>query len=85
MCGICGIYNFSGRPMDLQISPNMRDIMKHRGPDDEGVYIDDFFGFANRRLSVIDLSKLGHQPMFNEDNTICISYNGEVYIYLGIV
>jgi asparagine synthase (glutamine-hydrolysing) len=60
--------------------------MNHRGPDDEGYYInpDGNIGFGHRRLSIIDLSSCGHQPMSNEDNTIWITYNGEIYNYLEL-
>lgn len=84
MCGICGIFNFNRQPVDQQLLLNMRDIMTHRGPNDAGIHIDKYVGLAARRLSVIDLSQLGHQPMFNEDKSICICYNGEVYNYVSL-
>ena len=57
----------------------MTDIMRHRGPDDRGIFIDKNIGLGHRRLSIIDLSKTGHQPMFNEDKSLTIVYNGEIY------
>ena len=58
----------------------MRDTMIHRGPDDAGVFISGQAGLAHRRLSIVDL-KDGHQPLANEDNTIWITFNGEIYNY----
>lgn len=83
MCGICGIFNFSGSP-SLTVSHNvikqMTNVITHRGPDDEGIYISDDrrIGLGARRLSIIDVSG-GHQPLSNEDGSIWIAYNGEVY------
>jgi asparagine synthase (glutamine-hydrolysing) len=77
MCGICGTAGFVRRDLLEQ----MTDLMTHRGPDDRGVFIsrDGMFGLGNRRLSIIDLSSAGHMPMSNEDGSIWISYNGEIY------
>jgi asparagine synthase (glutamine-hydrolysing) len=78
MCGICGIYNQAGvQREDLH---SMLGSIAHRGPDDEGVYINDRLGLGSRRLSIIDLPG-GHQPISNEDETIWIAYNGEIYNY----
>jgi len=79
MCGIVGQYNLNGAPIKQTQLVQMRDKLFHRGPDDAGMYIDGNFGFAFRRLSIIDLSPLGHQPMCNEDETIWIVFNGEIY------
>ncbi len=79
MCGICGIYNFgSGQPVEGDMLQRMRDVMRHRGPDEEGLYLEGNLGLGHRRLNIIDLST-GQQPMCNEDGTIWIVYNGEVY------
>jgi asparagine synthase (glutamine-hydrolysing) len=59
----------------------MTNVMSHRGPDDEGLYIDGNLGLGHRRLSIIDLSSLGHQPMANEDKTVWVIFNGEIYNY----
>ncbi len=84
MCGICGIFHFEkSRTADDGLLVAMRDLMVHRGPDDAGHYIDGPIGLAHRRLSIIDLST-GHQPMFNEEGTVAIVYNGEVYNYIEI-
>ena len=84
MCGIAGIYNLNSEPVSQELLKQMCDIMRHRGPDDEGYYVDDSIGFGHRRLSIIDLSSAGHQPMCNDDDTIWIVYNGEVYNYLEL-
>lgn len=82
MCGICGYL--TKREYNEQMLKDMNDTMRHRGPDDSGIYQSQlqtgyYLGFAHRRLSILDLSVLGHQPMFNEDKSVCIVYNGEVY------
>ncbi|MCK4846050.1 MAG: asparagine synthase (glutamine-hydrolyzing), partial [Deltaproteobacteria bacterium] len=79
MCGICGKINFTGKPVEEGLLRAMAETLTHRGPDDEGVYIGGSVGLGHRRLSVIDLSKAAHQPMANEDETLWIVYNGEVY------
>jgi asparagine synthase (glutamine-hydrolysing) len=83
LCGICGVYSFGAGspPVDEAHVQTMRDLIAHRGPDDAGVYLspDRKVGLANRRLSIIDLSEAGHQPMSNEDGSVWIAYNGEVY------
>lgn len=83
MCGICGIFSFEG-PVERELIARMRDVMEHRGPDDAGLYVNGSIGLGHRRLSIIDLSPAGHQPMSNEDRTIWLTYNGEVYNYLDL-
>lgn len=81
MCGICGIYNFSnGAPPDAGKLKRATDAIAHRGPDDAGVYLDGDLALGNRRLSIIDLPG-GHQPIANEDESIWITFNGEIYNY----
>jgi len=81
MCGICGVYNFGTRePVARRLLKRSTDAMAHRGPDDEGFHVDGDCGLGNRRLSIIDLAG-GHQPIANEDATIWITFNGEVYNY----
>ncbi len=84
MCGICGVFihNQSVKLSD-EILKGMTDTLKHRGPDDEGFYVEDFVGLGHRRLSIIDLS-MGHQPIFNEDKSKVIIFNGEIYNYQGL-
>jgi asparagine synthase (glutamine-hydrolysing) len=82
MCGIAGnIYFDPARRIDSNILKKMTDSIFHRGPDDEGFYINDNVGLAFRRLSIIDLNT-GHQPLSNQDENICIVFNGEIYNYL---
>ncbi len=84
MCGIVGIVNFDATEVVEERSLiSMADIISHRGPDDEGYYIDGNIGLAHKRLSIIDL-KTGHQPMSNEDGTVWIVLNGEIYNYLEL-
>ncbi len=80
MCGIAGILRFDGEKVESYLLKQMAEKLKHRGPDGEGYYVDSgqHFGLAFRRLAVIDL-KTGDQPMGNEDGTIWIVFNGEIY------
>ncbi len=80
MCGINGIaYSTrSGKSIDKDVLRRMRDVITHRGPDDAGEFADDRVGLGHRRLSIVDVSH-GAQPMFNEDRSLVIIYNGEVY------
>ncbi len=84
MCGICGLLQVGGgAPVNAELLTRMRDLIAHRGPDDAGSYVapDGRVGLANRRLSIIDLSAGGHQPLANEDGTVWIAFNGEIYNY----
>jgi asparagine synthase (glutamine-hydrolysing) len=79
MCGITGVLNLTNpSPVDPERLRAASDALYHRGPDDEGFLVQDCIGLAARRLSIIDLAH-GHQPMPNEDGTVHIAYNGEVY------
>ena len=80
MCGINGIAlsTKSGLSIDVAVLKRMRDVIRHRGPDDEGVFVDGRIGLGHRRLSIVDVAA-GHQPMTNEDGTLHITYNGEIY------
>jgi asparagine synthase (glutamine-hydrolysing) len=78
MCGICGKIDPHGiTPEEIQI---MNETLRHRGPDDQGTYIDGIAGLGHCRLSIIDLAR-GHQPMGNEDQSLWITFNGEIYNY----
>jgi len=79
MCGING-FNWKNEEM-IEL---MNETIKHRGPDDSGQYIDEGISLGHRRLSIIDLTKAGHQPMCNEDETIWLTYNGEIYNFKEI-
>src|SRR6266487_5940227 len=80
MCGINGIAlsSRSGRRLERAVLERMRDVITHRGPDDQGSFIDGRIGLGHRRLSIVDV-KAGHQPMTNEDGTLHITFNGEIY------
>ena len=85
MCGICGIVNCSGeRSVDGELLKSMASVINHRGPDDEGIYLKGTVGLAHKRLSILDLSPAGHQPMTNEDGSIWIVFNGEIYNFLDL-
>ncbi|MDX1964662.1 MAG: asparagine synthase (glutamine-hydrolyzing) [Pirellulales bacterium] len=79
MCGIFGAWNFDGTPLDTEVVLRARDQLRRRGPDDAGVMLNGPVALAHRRLSIIDLSPLGRQPMSNEDGTIWVVFNGEIY------
>jgi len=83
MCGICGTYDFSGRPVEKDLLKRMCDLIRHRGPDSEGFYIRGPVGLGMRRLSIIDL-QTGDQPVFNENKTLAIVLNGEIYNYIEL-
>ncbi len=81
MCGICGKLNFEkGASVSPGLIRGMMDKIRHRGPDDEGFHVASEVGLGFRRLSIIDLSS-GHQPLSNEDGTVWIVFNGEIYNY----
>lgn len=84
MCGISGIINFNNNTVKEKEIKLMMHKMKHRGPDDEGVFIDNNVGLGFVRLSILDLSPDGHQPMYSNDERYTIIYNGEVYNYIEI-
>ena len=80
MCGIAGMMLFDGSVPDMSVLRRMSDVIVHRGPDDVGFWTDPGIGLAFRRLSIIDL-KEGHQPLANEDESVWITFNGEIYNY----
>jgi len=86
MCGIAGIWNLNNKELDYSVLKEFTDSIKHRGPDGSGYNLmnDNTLGFGHRRLSILDLSEAGKQPMFNADQSLVISYNGEVYNFLEI-
>ena len=81
MCGICGVLRLGDAPIDPTggLLDRMTDSMAHRGPNDRGVWSDERIGLGHRRLSVIDLSRAGRQPMANETGSVQICFNGEIY------
>lgn len=84
MCGFVAIMMFGGRPVDSGRLAVMRDTMIHRGPDGAGIHVEDSVGLAHRRLAIIDLSTDGQQPMCNEDRTVWLIFNGEIYNYVEL-
>ena len=84
MCGIAGILHLDGHQLiGDELLKKMAGCLVHRGPDSHGFFMSGPVGLAHRRLSIIDL-KSGAQPMFNEDNTIVVVYNGEIYNHLDL-
>jgi len=79
LCGIVGIVNYSRASVAPPVLQAMTDAIAHRGPDGEGHWIEEGVGFGHRRLAIIDLSHLAHQPMISHDNRYVLSYNGEIY------
>src|SRR5215831_2210687 len=81
MCGIAGIFHYRDRlrQADLMLLQRMTRSIAHRGPDDEGFFLEGSLGLGNRRLAIIDLSPAGHQPMQSVDGACCLTYNGEFY------
>jgi len=84
MCGICGIINFNIQSVQEAPVRRMMQIMKHRGPDDEGIFLENNIGLGFVRLSIIDLSPTGHQPKFSQDERFVIVFNGEIYNYVEL-
>jgi asparagine synthase (glutamine-hydrolysing) len=84
MCGICGIINFNNELVEERNIRQMMQKIKHRGPDDEGIFIDHKVGLGFVRLSIIDLSPAGNQPMFSDDGRYIIVFNGEIFNYIEL-
>ena len=80
MCGICGIYSSTGQPVEHSLLRRMNIVLAHRGPDGEGYFTNGPVGLAMRRLAIIDL-QTGDQPIFNEDRSVAVVFNGEIYNY----
>lgn len=84
MCGICGKFNVaSGDPVPPELIKRMADVLRHRGPDGEGYYVHKNIGLGHRRLKIIDL-ETGQQPMFNEDGSLVVIFNGEIYNFMEL-
>lgn len=84
MCGIAGYINLNGRPAEESVLKRMTRALAHRGPDGDGHWTDGALGLGHRRLSIIDLSTAGAQPMVSSDERFVITYNGELYNYLEL-
>ncbi|CAB1055294.1 Asparagine synthetase [glutamine-hydrolyzing] (EC [Olavius sp. associated proteobacterium Delta 1] len=94
MCGICGQISYNRKSIDEKLVGRMCRSLEYRGPDDEGIYINSDsdamssginIGLGHKRLSIIDLSSAARQPMSNEDNTLWITYNGEISLLSKII
>src|SRR5919109_1445035 len=84
MCGIAGIVAADGLRADERVRAQlMRDVLAHRGPDGAGLHADAYAALAHRRLSIVDLAG-GHQPLANEDDSIWVTYNGEIYNHASL-
>jgi len=81
MCGIAGLYNLTGEPVASEHVLRMCELIRHRGPDDWGQWADGSIALGHRRLSIIDLSSRGRNPMPNEDESVWLIFNGEIYNY----
>jgi asparagine synthase (glutamine-hydrolysing) len=79
VCGICGVLSFDGSPGDASIIARMNQTLIHRGPDDEGIHVGPSIALGERRLSIIDLSSAATAPLSNEDGSVWVVFNGEIY------
>ena len=79
MCGIAGIIDLNGQPVESDRLQKLLANILHRGPDDSGTYRVQNVGLVHSRLSILDLSDAGHQPMVDADTETCLCYNGEIY------
>lgn len=84
MCGIAGVISLDGSRIDRKLLERMTEVQEKRGPDDQGMWTKNSVGFGHRRLSIIDLSDAGHQPMTSLDGKFTITYNGEMYNYVEL-
>ncbi|HEB55842.1 MAG TPA: amidotransferase 1, exosortase A system-associated [Gammaproteobacteria bacterium] len=84
MCGLVGIFDSRGqRPVDTELLSRMNETQHHRGPDEGGLHHEPGVGLGHRRLSIIDLAS-GQQPLFNEDHSVVVVYNGEIYNFASL-
>jgi asparagine synthase (glutamine-hydrolysing) len=84
MCGIVGIFNLRGSAIDRGLLERMNETQHHRGPVEGGLHVEPGLGFGHRRLSVIDLAS-GQQPLFNEDHSVVVVFNGEIYNFKALM
>ena len=85
MCGIVGIFDMRGkREISRALLERMNETQHHRGPDEGGVHIEPGIGLGHRRLSIIDLAT-GQQPLYNEDGSVCVVFNGEIYNFQELI
>ena len=83
MCGISGIFDMAGKPVDRGLLDRMTSALQHRGPDGHGYFVDGGIGIGHRRLSIIDVEG-GSQPISNEDGTLQVIFNGEIYNFIEL-
>jgi asparagine synthase (glutamine-hydrolysing) len=85
MCGITGVFDTRGkRDVPRALIERMNETQHHRGPDEGGIHLEPGLGLGHRRLSIIDLST-GQQPLYNEDGSVCVVFNGEIYNYQELI
>ena len=84
MCGISGIYGLKSTDVAYRYVTGMNDAIAHRGPDDDGLFVEENIALGHRRLAILDLSPAGHQPMFDHYENLCIVFNGEIYNYIEL-
>lgn len=84
MCGIAGLYDLAGEPVSAERIQRMCELIEHRGPDDSGLWVNGPLGLGHRRLSIIDLSPRARNPMPNEDESVWLVFNGEIYNYMDL-
>ena len=84
MCGIAGVFDTTGASVPLESLKRMTDCVAHRGPDGEGHYTFGPVGLGHRRLSIIDLSAAGREPMANEDGSVILVFNGEIFNFQAL-
>ena len=84
MCGIAVAIGLNGRMIERSAVERMADSLFHRGPDDSGIYLDASVGMGFRRLSILDLSEAGHQPMVTADQQCVLVFNGEIFNYVEL-
>jgi asparagine synthase (glutamine-hydrolysing) len=84
MCGVAGIFHITGTPeIDRALLARMTTALAHRGPDGDGFHVEPYVGLGHRRLAIIDVAG-GDQPMFNEDGSVCVVFNGEIYNFAAL-
>ena len=79
MCGIVGLLHLDGRSVDPAVLTRMTDVLAHRGPDGQDIWLGEAVGFGHRRLAIRDLTSAGRQPMSDPSGRITVTYNGEIY------
>ena len=85
MCGIVGIFDTRARrDVPRPLVERMNETVHHRGPDGSGVHLEPGIGLGHRRLSIIDLAT-GQQPLYNEDGSVCVVFNGEIYNFQELI